>query len=199
MSQPLSIKHIDLLGSALNDIQYVDKIKSVKKISQYWDLLCAGQKSQNLCGWKEPDVWLKNAVFDAIGPVQAIPFQSTILDVGAGSGLPGIVFACFRPDIKLISVEMRKKRTEFLETAYKQLGIKGTVVCADVKNVNEHVDIITARAVARPDELIAMTKHLAHKKTRWILPQTPCDVAHKGTWHTMTYEAYVSHWWLSDA
>lgn len=198
MSQSLSVEQISALEIALNKLKYVDNIKSSGMVSQYWDLLCEGQKLQNLCGWKDPNVWLMNAVYNAIGPVNDIPHHATVLDVGAGSGLPGIVFACFRPDIKLISVEMRRKRAEFLQTVYQHLGINGEVICGDIKHVKTSVDIITARAVARPDELISMTKHLAHKKTRWILPQTPCDVAHKGAWHTTTYGTYVSHWWLSD-
>lgn len=197
MSQSISDTQMKFIDKILGEKLSTGYQGSVDKLSQYWDFLCSAQQTQNLCGWHEPEIWIKKAVFDTIGPIRDIPKNARVLDVGAGSGLPGCVIACIRPDIELISVELRKKRALFLKELYQHLNISGTVMCDDIKNVRTDADIITARAVGQPDDLIKMTQHLAKESTIWVLPQTPCEVVYTGAWHSVEIDYHHYHWWVS--
>ena len=39
----------------------------------------------------------------------------TVIDIGAGGGVPGLVVAHDRPDLRLTMVDRRAKRTDFLQ------------------------------------------------------------------------------------
>lgn len=91
-------------------------------------------------------------------------------DVGSGAGLPGIVIAIVTGE-PITLVEPRKLRADFLRRAVADLAISADVSEAKVERVTGAFDNITARAVADLSKLFAMTAHLAHGGTRWILPK----------------------------
>lgn len=53
---------------------------------------------------------------------------SSILDLGTGGGLPGLVIAEARPDATVILLDAREGRTDFLRRAVSRLGWTGRVV-----------------------------------------------------------------------
>ncbi len=90
---------------------------------------------------------------------------ATIIDVGSGAGLPGIVLAVARPDISVILVEPLARRTTFLDEAVVALGLSDQVAVVRGR-AEEQVgrlrgDVVTARAVAPLDRLAG-----------WCLPLT---------------------------
>lgn len=46
----------------------------------------------------------------------------TVVDLGAGGGVPGFVIAQRRPDLHLVLVDRRTKRTDFLEQMVRRIG-----------------------------------------------------------------------------
>ena len=48
---------------------------------------------------------------------EAIPTGATVVDLGSGAGLPGLVLALARPDLRITLVEPLERRTVFLEEA----------------------------------------------------------------------------------
>ncbi len=69
-------------------------------------------------------------------------------------------------------IEPRRLRAEFLRRACHELGLtQATVVEAKAERAVGQFDVITARAVAEAGKLFAMTEHMAHGGTRWILPK----------------------------
>lgn len=87
---------------------------------------------------------------------------ATILDVGSGAGLPGIVLATSLPDNPIFLVERRQKRAAFLKIAVSQLELKNAkAFSADVTELKEiSVDVITALAVGSFSLLYCLTRHL---------------------------------------
>jgi 16S rRNA (guanine527-N7)-methyltransferase len=61
--------------------------------------------------------------------------SGTIVDLGAGGGIPGLVIAHDRPDLHLTMVDRRSKRTDFLERVVRRLrwAQRVTVIDADVE------------------------------------------------------------------
>jgi 16S rRNA (guanine527-N7)-methyltransferase len=51
-----------------------------------------------------------------------------VLDVGSGAGFPGLAMAVYRPELKLILLEPRKKRAAFLAALRRELRLAGVSV-----------------------------------------------------------------------
>jgi 16S rRNA (guanine527-N7)-methyltransferase len=98
---------------------------------------------------------------------QIIPIGASVVDVGSGAGLPGIVLAVARPDLTITLVEPLARRTAFLSEAVTALGLDATVTV--VRGRAEDLaggppvaaDVVTARAVAPLDRLAGWCLPLA--------------------------------------
>ncbi|RLN12675.1 ribosomal RNA small subunit methyltransferase G [Panicum miliaceum] len=79
----------------------------------------------------------------------------SLIDVGSGAGLPGLILAVARPSWRFTLLESMKKRCTFLEHAVEAMGLSNVdVVCDRAENVGQSLDyreaydIAAARAVA---------------------------------------------------
>lgn len=52
----------------------------------------------------------------------------TVIDLGSGGGVPGLVLAVQRPDLHLVLMDATAKRCRFLESAVTALGVDAEVV-----------------------------------------------------------------------
>jgi 16S rRNA (guanine527-N7)-methyltransferase len=88
--------------------------------------------------------------------------KATILDVGSGAGLPGLVVAIALPHHPVLLIERRQKRAAFLKIAVSQLGLTNTkVYLADVTELKDiRADVIIAMAVGSFKLLYCLTRHL---------------------------------------
>ena len=61
--------------------------------------------------------------------------SGTVVDLGAGGGVPGLVVAAARPDLHIVMIDRRSKRTDFLDRMVRRLGQESRleVVNADVR------------------------------------------------------------------
>ncbi len=91
--------------------------------------------------------------------------------IGSGAGLPGLVITILSGD-PMTLIEPRRLRADFLRRACAELGLmQVTVVESKAERATGRFDVVTARAVAETGKLFAMTEHLAHAGTRYILPK----------------------------
>lgn len=86
----------------------------------------------------------------------------TIIDIGSGAGLPGIIIAASLSEYTVHLVERRKKRANFLRLVTSQLALTNCLVWdCDVKKVSGFVaDYVTALAVGRFRDLYELSCHL---------------------------------------
>jgi 16S rRNA (guanine527-N7)-methyltransferase len=131
---------------------------------QYAELLATEGVVRGLIGPREaPRLWERHLINCGVMS-QIIPFGASVVDVGSGAGLPGIVLAVARPDLVITLVEPLARRTSFLDEAVDILGLDNvTVVRGRAEEVAGHTeaDIVTARAVAALDKLAGWCLPLA--------------------------------------
>lgn len=90
----------------------------------------------------------------------------TVVDVGSGAGLPGVVVAAAAPRRPVLLAERRRRRATFLGMVAAGCGLTNvTVIAADVRAVRaeqltQPLAAVTAQAVAGWPALYAMTRHL---------------------------------------
>ena len=54
--------------------------------------------------------------------------RGDVLDLGSGGGVPGLIVAVARPDLRLVLLDARARRCGFLEEAVRDLAVDGTVL-----------------------------------------------------------------------
>jgi 16S rRNA (guanine527-N7)-methyltransferase len=78
----------------------------------------------------------------------------TLVDIGSGAGLPGVVLAMVRPDLTVILLEPMERRCRFLSGCVAELGLaNASVLRGRAEDVTMRADVATARAVAPLDRL----------------------------------------------
>lgn len=101
-----------------------------------------------------------------------------VLDLGSGGGVPGLVIAHDRPDVRLILLDRRSKRTDFLRRVVSRLGWadRVTVVCADADAFMSPVplDAVVARGFGPPTTTLATAVRLV-RPGGWIVISEPPD------------------------
>ena len=84
-----------------------------------------------------------------------------VADIGSGAGLPGIVVALARPELKLSLIEPLQRRVEFLYEVIEALKLENVeVIRAKAESVKGSYNYVLARAVAPLPRLIESTWHL---------------------------------------
>lgn len=140
-------------------------------LERFAALLIDESKRQNLVSAASlDDVWERHLI-DGAQLLSLAGQPGRWCDIGSGAGLPGMVIAILSGQ-PMTLVEPRRLRCEFLRRSADELALTGVeVVTAKAQRVTGRFDYITARAVAPLDALLAMTEHLAHRGTRFILPK----------------------------
>lgn len=86
-------------------------------------------------------------------------------DLGSGGGFPGLVIAAFAaqdvPDMVVSLVESDTRKTVFLQTAAREMGLPTQVLRGRIEAVDlPPQDVISARALASLDKLLALAAPL---------------------------------------
>ncbi|GAA3213118.1 16S rRNA (guanine(527)-N(7))-methyltransferase RsmG [Actinocorallia longicatena] len=123
---------------------------------RYWNLLATAGVERGLIGPREVGrLWERHLINCAVLG-EAVPEGASVVDIGSGAGLPGLVLAIVRPDLDITLLEPLLRRTTFLNEAVEELGLKNvTVRRGRAEEVAKEfaVDVVTARAVAPLDRL----------------------------------------------
>jgi 16S rRNA (guanine527-N7)-methyltransferase len=132
---------------------------------RYAELLMTGGVVRGLIGPREaPRIWERH-LLNCAAISELIPPGSTVVDVGSGAGLPGIVLAIARPDLSVALVEPLARRTSFLTEVVDELGLdRVAVVRSRAEDASASVglaDVVVARALASLDRLAAWCLPLA--------------------------------------
>ncbi|MBD1269756.1 16S rRNA (guanine(527)-N(7))-methyltransferase RsmG [Aeromicrobium tamlense] len=128
---------------------------------RYAELLATSGVERGLIGPREVDRLWERHLFNCAAPVARVPEGASVADVGAGAGLPGMVWAISRPDLHVTLIEPLLRRTTWLEEVVADLGLESqvTVLRSRAEDVDQTFDVVTARAVAALDKL-----------ARWCMP-----------------------------
>lgn len=89
------------------------------------------------------------------------PTDGTWVDLGSGGGLPGVVISILAQgegaDVNMVLVESDQRKSVFLRTCVRELSLACTVVSERIAEIEPaHADVLSARALADLDGLLAM-------------------------------------------
>ena len=130
--------------------------QAAEQLDTYAQLLVEWNGKMNLTAITDPQGIVFKHFVDSLLLLKAVelPQGSSLIDVGAGAGFPGIVTKIYKPELELTLMEPTGKRVEFLKYACAQLGLTGVEFAkeraeeAARKAWREQFDLASARAVA---------------------------------------------------
>jgi len=126
---------------------------------RYARLLAGPAVARGLIGPREvPRLWERH-LLNSAAVAELVPHPCSLVDLGSGAGLPGIVLALLLPDVAVTLLEPMLRRVTFLEECVHALGLQNAHVRrgrAEELAGQLSADVVTARAVAPLDRLAAL-------------------------------------------
>ena len=133
------------------------------QIQAFAQILVTKGIERGLIGPKEGDrIWDRH-IANCLPVTTLIPQGVRVVDIGSGAGLPGIVIALARPDLKMTLVEPLQRRVDFLNEVVAELELPIEVIRGRAQVVKKQFEVVTARAVAPLEELIKISWHMIPK------------------------------------
>jgi 16S rRNA (guanine527-N7)-methyltransferase len=131
---------------------------------RYAELLAGPGVEQGLIGPREPARLWDRHLMNCAAVAELVPEACSVIDLGSGAGLPGVVIAMLRPGAKVILLEPMARRAAFLEECVQVLGLDNASVCrgrAEEVAGRLAADVVIARAVAPLERLAGLALGLA--------------------------------------
>jgi 16S rRNA (guanine527-N7)-methyltransferase len=167
--------HRDDLTRALTDgvrtLQLVLSDAQIAQLMDYLALLFKWNAVYNLTAVRDPAQMVTQHLLDSLAVVPAFADAKNILDVGAGGGLPGMVLAIARPDMRVSMIDTVHKKTAFLTQGKAELGLANVTVHTmrvEQLQVPQKFDVITSRAFAELSDFVTWSGHLLKQGGRFI-------------------------------
>jgi 16S rRNA (guanine527-N7)-methyltransferase len=127
---------------------------------RYAQRLATAGVERGLLGPREVARLWPRHLMNCAGLADELPVGATVVDVGSGAGLPGLVLAIRRPDLRVRLLEPMLRRVTFLEETVAELGLADTVDVVRgraedraVRATIGPVEWVVARAVAPLERL----------------------------------------------
>nr|WP_204016945.1 16S rRNA (guanine(527)-N(7))-methyltransferase RsmG [Sphaerimonospora thailandensis] len=137
--------------------------EAIRQARMFAEMLAGPGVVRGLLGPREvPRIWDRHLLNCAV-VAEAVPPDAALVDIGSGAGLPGLVLAIVRPDVRVTLLEPLLRRTTFLSECVEVLKLDNVEVLrgrAEELARKRLFDVATARAVAPLDRLLAWSMPL---------------------------------------
>ncbi|KFC62243.1 16S rRNA (guanine(527)-N(7))-methyltransferase RsmG [Massilia sp. LC238] len=181
-----------VLADGIKDMHLDVSATQQDKLLDYLALMNKWNSVYNLTSLRDPMQMVTHHLLDSLAAVPAFTDARNVLDVGAGGGLPGVVLAICRPDMKLSMIDTVHKKTAFLKQVKAELELANvTVHTMKVQEleVSDKFDVITSRAFADLTDFLNWSGHLLAEGGKFI--------ALKGTAPAEEQERIPAEWKIS--
>lgn len=183
------------LAEGLNGLGLVLPEEASHKLLAYVDLLAKWNRTYNLTAIREPERMVSHHLIDSLAVLPHIRAGS-LVDVGAGGGLPGIPLAIARPELQVTLNDSNHKKGAFMQQAAIELGLKNVAVHvgrAEEWQPAARFNGAISRAFAELADFIAACRHLVkpggyfaamkglypHEEIARVPSGFRCDTVHK--------------------
>ncbi|MCE3016561.1 MAG: 16S rRNA (guanine(527)-N(7))-methyltransferase RsmG [Pirellula sp.] len=165
--------------------------------SELWDW----NTRVNLTRHTTPELFVKRDLLDSWHVCKLLEQNEEVLDVGTGSGVPGILIAILRPDTQVTLCDSVAKKAKVVEQIANKLKLKIPVYGQSVQKVLDdfRYDTLTSRAVGPLVRLCnwldpywhTFGRMLAIKGPKW--PEERGEARHRGLLKKVELRRLVSY------
>ena len=143
-----------------------------EKIEKYIELAIEFNKTHNIFVRRDKEEILDKDIFDCSPLIKIIEPNKSIVDLGSGGGLPGVLLSITNPKNQITLIESSHKKCYFLKSLIHDLELTNTKVINTTLTEQNDIgvfDVITARAFAPIEKIIRLTKNNTHKQSIYYL------------------------------
>lgn len=144
--------------------------EAINKLVTFMELLAEWNKTHNLTAVDDLEEMLSVHIFDCAS-IRPYVKGATLLDVGSGAGLPGMILAILSPALSVTSVEARNKKAQFQMYAANKLQLKNfTVENVRIEEYQpkEKFGVVTARAFSSIENFVSGSRGAIAPNGRWL-------------------------------
>lgn len=157
----------------MNKNEFVNCIKEyicvsddeIELIEKYKTILQIENKKYNLTRLDKEEIIYSHYFLESILPYfkTKIDFnKKKILDIGSGSGIPGILIKIFFPEAQVYLLESNLKKCKFLSLLCNELKLIDVIIINDraesyIQGNYEKFDIVTSRAVSELRKILELS------------------------------------------
>jgi 16S rRNA (guanine527-N7)-methyltransferase len=166
----------DIEGAPFNGAVFADQLAAdcaalrlplsnhqIDQLLNYLAQMLRWNRTYNLTAIREPEQMLLHHITDSLAVVPELAQHmsgkaASIMDVGSGGGLPGVVLAIALPEWKVCCVDAVEKKSTFVRHVSGVLGLKNlSAVHARVEDLQPaDSDIVISRAFASLQDFAAL-------------------------------------------
>ncbi|NOZ53348.1 MAG: 16S rRNA (guanine(527)-N(7))-methyltransferase RsmG [Gammaproteobacteria bacterium] len=149
----------------------------IARLLAFVNLLSKWNRVYNLTAVRDPAEMIKRHLLDSLSILPYLKGVS-VIDVGAGAGLPGIPLAIALPDVRFVLLDSNNKKTRFMQQAKIELQLHNvTVVCCRVEQYRDNTefskqnitfDTVISRAFSSLTTLTRLAGHLCDANGRFL-------------------------------
>lgn len=155
----------------MSDINDTDQVRILLEESKAWGFLGPGPVDQHIA--------------HSMTYVHAIADARTVLDLGSGGGVPGLVLATVLNTTEFALLDSNVRRCEFLRRATEQLGMTGRVRVIEGRaeelarddELRHHFDAVVARSFGPPSVVAECAVGFLDNQGVLVVSEPPGDTS----------------------
>ncbi|KKQ33240.1 MAG: Ribosomal RNA small subunit methyltransferase G [candidate division TM6 bacterium GW2011_GWF2_37_49] len=160
------------------DFQEMEKLsdEQLAKFKDFERFLSQSNEEFNLTAIKDLSGIVRNHFQDSLAVSKFIDLSSvkSICDIGTGGGFPGIPLKILYPHLKLVLIEVTKKKIQYLTDLINLLELKDVEICdldwrTFIRKTSYQLDFFVTRAAIDEIELIRALKPACSFKNTQII------------------------------
>lgn len=143
----------------------------------YLALLLKWNAAYNLTAVRDPEQMLVKHLLDSLSLLPQLRGES-LIDVGTGAGLPGLVLALARPALRVTLLDSNGKKVRFLRQVIAELQIPNAVAVQSRAEAFEgRFEVVTSRAFATLADMVEWSSHLLADGGEFLAMKGQCPDA----------------------
>jgi len=147
------------------------------RFAEHARLVLAGNQRLNLTAIVEPREVAAKHYLDSWRTTRLLPLGGrSLLDLGTGGGFPGLPIALAEPQARVVLLDSRAKRVEFVKETIQALGVRNASAVAE--RAEDHLarnkyDIVLVRAVSSVRENVRLLRKVRHSHKDLVMLKGP--------------------------
>lgn len=149
----------------------------IDALAAFGQLLLRWNRTYNLTAHRDPEQVLTHHLADCLAAVPSLQRHlvatglrdATLLDVGSGGGLPGVVWALMLSALRVHCVDAVGKKAAFVRQAAGELQLSNLLALhARVEQLGGRYDLVVSRAFATLADFVALTRDRVATAGVWV-------------------------------
>lgn len=135
------ISHEKIILEILEKLNISLASSQIKNINEYLNILFQWHDMHNIVSTRDVEYFLRRDFFDSLSASRHMS-GNELLDVGTGAGIPGILMALTRNDIKVHLLDRRENAIRFLEHVKLRLKLENiNIINQDIEKYKSSLNI----------------------------------------------------------